>query len=381
MIYLDNNATTRPDLEVVETMTRYLQEHWGNPSSAHAMGRRPEGALVRAREQVAGLLGCATAEVIFTSGGTEAITQVFRGVFEAFPGKRHFIASAVEHSAVLAQLDWLRAQGAEVSLIGVDGAGRLDLEALKAALRPDTAMVSVMTANNETGVLLPVPEVAALAKAAGALLHTDAVQAAGKVGLDMKSLGVDVLNISGHKFHGPKGAGALFLRRGLRLRPLILGGHQERGRRGGTENVPAIAGMGMAAELASTHLADMPRVRVLRDRMEAVLGEQIPDLRIHGSDLERVPNTSLLSLPGLEGEAVLLKLDAAGICVSTGSACTSGQREPSHVLRAMHVPLDCARGTIRVSLSRETRGEEIDALIEVLPRIVEELRKLRPMAR
>ena len=381
MIYLDNNATTRPQEAVAAAMTGYLREHWGNPSSAHALGRRPEGALVWAREQVAALLGCAPAELVFTSGGTEAITQVFRGVYETFPAKRHFIATAVEHSAVLAQLEWLRSQGAQVSLIGVDGAGRLDLGALQAALRPDTALVSVMTANNETGVRLPIEAVAPLVKAAGALLHTDAVQAAGKLSLDIKSLGADLLTLSAHKFHGPKGAGALFIRRGLRLKPLILGGHQERGRRGGTENVPAIVGMGVAAELAQAHLADMPRVLALRDHLEAALAARLPELRVNGQGSERVPNTSLLSFPGLEGEAILLKLDAAGICVSTGSACTTGQREPSHVLRAMQVPADFARGTIRVSLSRETTAEEIEAVIEQLPRIIAELRTLGPMGR
>jgi len=381
MIYLDNNATTRPAAAVVEAVGLCLQDHWGNPSSAHRMGRRPEGILVQAREQVAALLACGPAELVFTSGGTESLAQVFRGVFEGQPARRHFILSAVEHSAGLAQAEWLKAQGAEVTLLGVDGHGRLDLDDLKAALRPDTALVSLMTANNETGVLLPVAEAAILARSAGALFHTDAVQAAGRIPLDVKALGVDFLSLSGHKFHGPKGAGALFIRRGLRLKPLVLGGHQERGRRGGTENVPAIAGLGVAAELALGHLEDRHRVRGLRDHLESRLGAQIPGLCIHGSSLERVPNTSLISVPGLEGEALLLKLDGEGICVSTGSACTTGQKEPSHVLRAMGVPLETARGTIRISLSRESTEGEIETLIEVLPRIVSELRGLGRMGR
>jgi len=381
MIYLDNNATTRPAAEVVEIMAQCALEHWGNPSSAHGQGRGPEAILVRAREQVAELLSCSPAELVFTSGGTEAITHAFKGVFEAFPQKRHFVATAVEHSAVLAQLEWLKRHGAEVTLVGVDGNGRLDVEALKVALRPDTALVSVMTANNESGALFPVAEIAALVKASGALFHTDAVQAAGKTLLDVKALGVDLLDLSAHKFHGPKGAGALFIRRGLRLKPLVLGGHQERGRRGGTENVAAIAGMGLAAALARTHLGEMGKIEFLRDRLEAALGEAIPDMGIHGGGAGRVPNTSLLGFPGVEGEALLLKLDQQGICVSTGSACTTGQKEPSHVLRAMGVPEELARGTIRISLSRETTEDEIATVLGLIPSLVQELRSLRPMGR
>jgi cysteine desulfurase len=379
MIYLDNNATTRPASEVVEVMLQCLREHWGNPSSAHAMGRMPEGILVQAREQTGMLIGCSPAELVFTSGGTEAITQVFRGVFEAFPAKRHFIASAVEHSAVMAQMAWLKRQGADVTLAGVDSEGKLDLDGLKAALRPETALVSIMSANNETGVVFPIAEIASLVKASGALFHTDAVQAAGKMPLDVKTLGVDLLTLSAHKFHGPKGAGAVFIRRGLRLKPLVLGGHQERGRRGGTENVAAIAGMAKAAELALEHLGEMVRVRDLRDRLE--VGLRASELWIHGSGADRVPNTSLLSFPGVEGEALLLKLDQQGICVSTGSACTTGQKEPSHVLRAMGVPAEVAMGTLRLSLSRETTEPEIDTVIEQVLRLARELRTLGPMGR
>lgn len=380
-IYLDNNATTRPDPEVVTAMVRCLEEHWGNPSSAHSQGRMPEALLVQARERLASLLNTSPQELVFSSGATESITQVFKGVFETFPTKRHFILSSIEHSAVQAQATWLKRQGADVSLLPVDGDGRVSLEALSKALRPDTALVSVMTANNETGVIQPVSECAAMAKAAGAFMHTDAVQAAGKLPLDLPSLGVDLATFSAHKFHGPKGVGALFIRRGLRLRPLLLGGHQERDRRGGTENLAGIVGMGVAAKLAKARLPELERVRVLRDRMESQLREALPEVRIHGASAERLPNTCLLSLPDLEGEALLLKLDEVGICVSTGSACTTGQKEPSHVLWAMGVPLELARGTLRLSLSHETSEAEIEQVVRELPRQVSILRGLGPMAR
>jgi cysteine desulfurase len=381
LIYLDNNATTRPAPEVVEAMLPFLREHWGNASSAHAMGRMPEAALVRAREQVAALLGCQPAEVVFNSGGTEGIGHVFRGVFEAQPGKRHFVTTAVEHSAVQAQVAWLRAQGAEVTLAGVDAEGRLDLAALEAALRPDTALVSVMAANNETGVVLPLRAVAALTRERGVLLHVDAVQAAGKLPLDPTGLGIDFLNLSAHKFHGPKGAGALFIRRGRRLRPLVAGGHQERERRGGTENIPALVGMGKAAELALAHLGEASLIARLRDRLETALLASVPGSRILGLAADRLPNTSLVAFEAIEGEALLLRLDEQGICVSTGSACTTGQKEPSHVLRAMGVPAAEARGVIRISLSRETTEAEIDRTVACLPALVADLRRLTPLAR
>jgi cysteine desulfurase len=375
LIYLDNNATTRPGPAVLEAMLPYFLEHFGNPSSAHAMGRLPEGALVVAREQLASLLGCEPAELVFNSGGTEGINHAFKGIFEAFPAKRHFVTTAVEHSAVQAMVGWLRVRGAEVTVIGVDAEGRLDLGLLQASIRPDTALVSVMAANNETGVLFPLEDIVAVAKARGTLLHVDAVQAAGKMPLDLATLGVDLLNVSAHKFHGPKGAGALFIRRGLRLKPLMVGGQQERGRRGGTENIPAIAGMGMAAQLAVAHLADMERIRGLRDLLEASLLAAIPGLLVNGHRSPRLANTSLMSFKEIEGEALLLKLDEQGICVSTGSACTTGQKEPSHVLRAMTVPAEFSLGTLRFSLSQETTAEEIGRVIEVLPGLVADLRR------
>ena len=380
-IYLDNNATTRPAPEVVDAVALFLREHWGNPSSAHSLGRVPEAALVHARSQVSALMGCDPTELVFSSGATESITHVFKGVFEAFPAKRHFIVSAIEHSAVQAQVAWLRRQGAEVGVLPVDASGQVKLEALEPMLRSDTALVSVMLANNETGVIQPVADIAHIAKAAGALVHTDAVQAVGKLPIDLKALGVDLATISGHKFHGPKGVGALFIRRVLRLKPLILGGHQERDRRGGTENLPGIVGMGVAAELAQAHLAEMPRIASLRDRLEDGLRQSMSNIVIHGSGAPRVPNTSFMGFPGLEGEALLLKLDGQGICVSTGSACTTGQKEPSHVLWAMGVPLDVARGTLRLSLSRESLDADIDRALAVIPDVVRELACIPPMGR
>jgi len=374
LIYLDNNATTRPFPEVLEAMLPYFREHFGNASSAHGHGRMPEAALVQARSQVASLLQCEPAEVVFNSGGTEGINHAFKGVFEAFPAKRHFVTAATEHSAVLAMVEWLKARGAEVTLLGVDAEGRLDLERLAASLRPDTALVSVMAANNETGVLSPLSEVAALAKARGTLLHVDAVQAAGKIPLSVTALGADLLNISAHKFNGPKGAGALYIRRGLRLKPVVAGGQQERGRRGGTENVPGLVGLGAAAALAGDRLADWGRIEALRDRLESSLLSSTPRVRVNGGGVPRLANTSLLSFQGVEGEALLLRLNERGISVSTGSACTTGQKEPSHVLRAMAVPLDYSKGTLRISLGHETLAEEIQRLIDLLPGLVADLR-------
>lgn len=381
MIYLDNNATTRLAPEVLEAMLPYFREHFGNPGSAHGAGRMPEGALVHARAQTAGLLGCEPAEVVFNSGGTEGLNHAFRGVFEAFPARRHFVTTAVEHSAVLALAGWLKNHGAEVTFLEVDAEGRLDLDRLEASLRPDTALVSVMAANNETGVRFPLAEIASVVKARGILLHVDAVQAAGKVPLDAAALGVDLMNVSAHKFHGPKGAGALFIRRGLRLKPFLVGGHQERGRRGGTENVPGIVGLGAAAGLAGSRMADWERVRELRDLLEASLLAAVPEMRVNGQGAPRLANTSLLSFRGIEGEALLMKLDAAGICVSTGSACTTGQKEPSHVLRAMQVPAEYGRGTVRISLGHETTRQDIDRVREVLPAAAASLRALGPLGR
>ncbi|WP_306599452.1 cysteine desulfurase family protein [Geothrix sp. 21YS21S-2] len=378
-VYLDNNATTRLAPEALEAMLPFLGDQFGNAGSAHGLGRLSEGAVVVARERVAALLGCAPAELVFNSGGTEGINHAFRGVFEALPARRHFITTAVEHSAVLACADWLRKQGAEVTVLGVDAQGRLDLAELEAALTPATALVSVMAANNETGVLFPLEDIARIVKARGVLLHVDGTQALGKVPVDLARIPVDLFNFSGHKFHGPKGAGGLFLRRGLRLRPFMIGGGQERGRRGGTENVPGIVGLGVAADLARTHLAGDSRVRTLRDRLEAFILDRIPGSAVNGAQAPRVPNTSMISFGEVEGEAVLLRLDEAGVCVSTGSACTTGQKEPSHVLRAMGAP--DAMGAVRFSLSRYTTEDEVARVEAVLPGILSELRSQGPLGR
>ena len=374
MIYLDHNATTPIAPSVLEAMLPYFGEHYGNPGSVHAAGRRPAGALDCAREQVADFLGCGPEEVVFTSGGTEAINLALRGVFEAFPSKRHLVTTVAEHSAVLAAAEWLKAHGAEVSFLGLDGEGRLDLAEFEAAIRPETALVSITAAHHETGVRFPVAEAAALVRARGTLLHVDAVQAAGKLDLDVARLGADLLSLGAHKFHGPKGAGALYVRRGVRLKPLVVGGSQERGRRGGTENVPALVGLGEAARLAGRRMAGWSRVEALRDGLEASLLGSVPGSRVNGRGAPRLANTSLLSFAGIEGEALLLKLDAQGICVSVGSACTSGQRGLSPVLRAMGVPPEFARGTIRISLGLETTESEVAQLLSALPAAVAGLR-------
>ncbi len=376
LIYLDHNATTALDPEAFEAMRPWFTERFGNASSAYALGHLSDGAVVAAREQVAALVGCTPAEIVFSSGGTESLNHAVKGTWEAFPAKRHLVTTAVEHPAVRALVQWWRAMGGEATDVGVDGEGRLDLAGLEAAVRPDTVLVAVMAANNESGVLFPVAEAGRIAKAKGALFLVDATQAIGKIPVDAAAWGADLLSLSGHKFHGPKGTGLLMIRRGVRLKPLMLGGSQERGRRGGTENVPGLVGLGKAAELAGARLPEMARVRALRDRFESELAVRVPDLRIHGAGAERLPNTSLVGFGGVEGEAVQLKLAEQGICVSTGSACSTGMHEPSHVLRAMHVPDAYGRGTVRFSLGLGTTGAQMARVLEVLPGIVAELRNL-----
>ena len=376
LIYLDHNATTALDPEAFEAMRPWFTERFGNASSAYALGHLSDGAVVAAREQAAALVGCTPAEIVFSSGGTESLNHAVKGTWEAFPAKRHLVATAVEHPAVRALVQWWRAMGGEATDVGVDEEGRLDLAGLEAAVRPDTALVAVMAANNESGVLFPVAEAGRIAKARGALLLVDATQAMGKVPVDAAAWGADLLTLSGHKFHGPKGTGLLMIRRGARLKPLLLGGSQERGRRGGTENVPGLVGLGKAAELAQARLPEMARVRALRDRFETELAARVPDLHLHGAGAERLPNTSLVGFGGVEGEAVQLKLAEQGICVSTGSACSTGMHEPSHVLRAMRVPDTYGRGTVRFSLGLGTTGAQIARVLDVLPGIITELRSL-----
>ncbi len=384
-IYLDNNATTRVAPEVVEAMMPYLVEHYGNPSSMHRFGASAGRGLARAREQVAALLGARhESEIIFTAGGSESDNLAIWGTLRAYPDKKHIITSAVEHPAVLGLCrDLEKRHGYAVDFLGVDGEGRLDLDELRAKLRPETAIVSIMMANNETGVIFDTAAIAAIVKAHGAVFHVDAVQAVGKLPLDLQALaGVDMLALSGHKLHAPKGVGALFVRRGTRLRPLIVGGHQERGRRAGTENVASCVALGAACELADRHRAEeVVAVARLRDRLEAQILGAVADCRRNGAAEPRLPNTTNLSFDYIEGEGILLLLDRAGIAASSGSACTSGSLEPSHVLKAMGVPFIAAHGSIRFSLSRFNTEREIDYVAQVVPRIVQRLREITPFNR
>lgn len=383
VIYFDNNATTRLAPEALEAMQPYLAELYGNPSSIHRFGSGVARAVQQAREETAALLGASDpVEVVFTSCGTEGDNAAIRGILEASPGKRHIVTTQVEHPAVLALCQHLEKKGYRVTWLGVDGKGMLDLDELRDALTEETALVSIMVANNETGVIFPIEAIGEIVKARGIPLHVDAVQAAGKIPLALKKSPVDLLTISAHKFHGPKGVGALYVRRGITFRPFIIGGHQERNRRGGTENVAAIVGMGKAAETAQRHLGEEgKRVRALRDRLEQSLLAACPSCRVNGHREERTPNTLNVSFKFLEGEAMLVLLDQHGICASTGSACTAGSAEPSHVLRAMGVEPDWIQGAIRFSLSRYNTEEEIRFVAEKMPLIVERLQGLSALGK
>jgi cysteine desulfurase len=378
-IYLDNNATTQVAPEVLEAILPYFHEFYGNPSSMHTFGGQV-GRLVRAaREQVAALIGAEAEEIIFTSCGTESDNTAVRSALATHPGKRHLVTTRVEHPAIHALVAHLAQEGYRVTELPVDGDGRLSLEQYARSLTPDTAMVSVMWANNETGVIFPVEEMAALARHKGILFHTDAVQAVGKIPLDMRESAIDLLSLSGHKLHAPKGVGALYVRRGTRFSPFLIGGHQEKGRRGGTENTPGIIGLGVACELAARNLKkENTFVKGLRDKLEEALLARVPNSRRNGDRQNRLPNTSNLSFEFVEGEAILLLLNELGICASSGSACTSGSLQPSHVLRAMGVPFTMAHGSIRFSLSIYNTEAEIDFVIEKFPAIIERLRALSP---
>ncbi len=378
MIYLDNNATTPVDPRVVQAVRPFLETHWANPSSPYRPGREASRALVEARESAAALLGAVPAEIVFTSGGTESINLALHAALAARPDRRRVVISAVEHAAVQACLDRLgRRESLEVVRIPVSADGALDCEAFRNALTSDTALVSMMMANNETGVCLPLGELVADARSCGALVHTDAVQWVGKRPVDVRELDVDFLSFSGHKIHAPKGVGGLWVRQGQSVEPLIAGGDQERGRRGGTENVPGIVGLGAAADLAAGSLVDQPaRLAALRNRLEAGLRERVEHVRITGADLPRLPNTTHLSIEGVESEALLMRLDEKGIFCSSGSACASGSPEPSHVLEAMGWPMERNRSAIRICLSRMTGEEDVDTVLDQLPGLVRELRAL-----
>ncbi len=377
--YFDNNATTRVDPRVLEEMLPYFSDNYGNPSSMHTFGGKIGAKIDTARQQVAQLVGCHPQEVIFTSCGSEGDNAAIRSALATQPQKRHMVTTRVEHPAVLSLATHLGDTGYDVTLLPVDAYGNLDLDELADSLNRDTALLSVMWANNETGVLFPIDKIAATARERGVLMHTDAVQAVGKVPVSLQDTPVDMLTLSGHKIHGPKGVGALIVRKGTRFKPFLMGGHQERGRRAGTENTAGIIGLGKSCELAHANLnEERTRVAAMRDRLENTLLQTIPDSRLNGDSSFRLPNTSSIAYKYVEGEAILLLLNEHGICASSGSACTSGSLEPSHVLRAMGVPFTFAHGSIRYSLSRFNTEAEVDEVLRVMPPLIERLRAISP---
>ena len=382
-IYFDNNATTRVLPEVFEAMRPFLTELYGNPSSIHRFGSQVAQSIHEARQRVAAAIGASDpVEVMFTSCGTEGDNAAIRGMLEARPDKRHIVTTLVEHPAVMGLCQHLEKKGYRVTWLGVNQDGMLDLNELRDALTDQTALVSVMWANNETGVIFPIEEIGEIVKAKGIPFHVDAVQAAGKIPLSVKDCPVDLLTISGHKFHGPKGVGALYVRRGITFPPFIIGGHQERSRRAGTENVAGIVGMGKAAEIALKHLPEYSgKVQTLRDQLEQSLQQSCPHCRVNGQGQDRLPNTSNISFRYLEGESILVLMDQNGICASTGSACTAGSSEPSHVLRAMSLPADWLQGAIRLSLSRFNTENEVRYVNEKMPSIVERLQGLSALGK
>jgi cysteine desulfurase len=382
-IYLDNSATTRVDEQVIDAMLPLMRDAYGNPSSIHTFGQLARAALEEARPPLAALLGADTRELIFTSGGTESDNAALWGVFRSgYRAGNHIITTRIEHPAILATSKALQAQGAEVTLVPVDSLGRVDPDAIAAAITERTILISVMLANNETGVIQPLEEIGRIARAHGILLHTDAVQAAGKVAVDVRALGVDLLSLSAHKMHGPKGVGAMYVRQGTRLPPFITGGSQERKRRAGTENVPGFVGLGAAARLSVERLGDMAtRVARLRDSFETAVQDRIDGVRVNGSREHRLPTVSSLSFEHVEGEAAVIALDLEGVAVSTGSACSSGSLEPSHVLTAMGLRPDVVQGSLRFSLSWHTTEDEMSETVDILVKVIERLRERKVPAR
>jgi cysteine desulfurase len=378
-IYLDHNATTPLDPQVVERMARAMREVWGNASSVHHFGQQAKAALDEARGQVASLLGAEASEIVFTAGGTESDNLAIRGAAEALEpsGRKHLVTSAIEHEAVLNTMKSLVKRGWRMTAVPVDASGIVSIDRLREAVTDDTALVSVMHANNEIGTIQPIAELAAIAHEHGALFHTDAVQSAGKIPIDVRALGVDLLSIAGHKFYGPKGTGALWLKRGVRLIAPMTGGKQERSRRAGTENVPALVGFGVAAALAKPKAAtDGPRLAALRDRLEAGILASVSGTERNGAASPRVANTTNISIARIEAESILIGLDLAGIAVSSGSACSSGTLEPSHVLKAMGMPHGRTLGSIRFSFGTSNTDADVDRVLEALPPLVEKLRSL-----
>jgi cysteine desulfurase len=379
LVYLDNNATTKPAPEVVEAMLPFLTEAYGNPSSVHRFGQRARQAIDEARSKVASLLNCADSELLFTGGGTESINTAVRGILAARSPRKRIVTSAVEHSATRELCAQLGKEGFEILTIDVDHEGALNMGRLREVVDDTVAVVSIMWANNETGVIFPVAEIGEICRTARVPFHCDITQAVGKVPVDLRATAIDAASCSAHKFHGPKGVGVLFARRGVRFRPLLIGGPQERGRRGGTENVAGIAGTGVAAQLAREHLPEMSHVERMRDRFERTILTDIPDSHRIGAPQPRVPNTSNIAFARLEAEAILLLLSENGICASAGAACSSGSLEPSPVLRAMKIDEKVAHGAIRFSLSRFTTDQELDTALKVLPAVIARLRAVLPV--
>jgi len=379
-IYMDNNATTQVDPAIVEEMLPYFSEQFGNPSSMHSFGNKVGMAIKKARQQIQTLLGVEhDSEIVFTSCGTESDSTAILSALRALPDRKEIITSVVEHPAVLSLCDFLEKDGYTIHRISVDSKGRLNMDEYKKALSDKVAIVSIMWANNETGTLFPVEELAELAHAAGVMFHTDAVQAVGKIPIDLKNSKIDMLSLSGHKLHAPKGIGVLYLRRGTRFRPLLRGGHQERGRRAGTENSASIVALGKACEMAGQHIEfENTMVKAMRDRLEEGILESVSHAFVTGDIENRLPNTANVAFEYIEGEAILMLLNKAGIAASSGSACTSGSLEPSHVMRAMGIPYTAAHGTIRFSLSRYNTMHEVEEVIKAIPPIMEKLRKLSP---
>ena len=379
VIYVDNNATTKVAPEVFEAMLPYLKEDYGNPSSMHTFGGKVDRNIKEARASVSSLLGAAPEEIVFTSSGTESDNTAIWAAIQSNPDKKHIITSRVEHPAVKNLFEYLSKNGYRVTFIPVDSKGRLDMDYLYENLTDNTAIVTIMWANNESGVIFPIEKISQIVKERGAVFHTDAVQAVGKIPIDLNKIDVDMLSLSGHKLHGPKGIGALYIRKGTKFSPFLIGGHQESGRRGGTENVASIVGLGKASELAAAYMEEEnTRVKQLRNKLESEILKQIPNTIINGDRENRLPNTTNVSFEYVEGESILLMMDELGICASSGSACTSGSLEPSHVLRAMGVPFTAAHGSIRFSLSIYNTEEEIDFIIEKLPPIIKRLREMSP---
>lgn len=379
VIYFDNNATTKVASEVVEVMMPFFNECYGNASSMHTFGGAVGRHIQNAREQVASLINAEPEEIFFTSCGTESDASAIWSAIQLHPEKRHIITTRVEHAAILSVCNHLESKGYKVTYLDVDDKGRLDLDGLKSSISHSTAIVSIMYANNETGTIFPIKEIAEIVKEKGVLFHTDAVQAVGKIPVDLKKLSVDYLSLSGHKFHAPKGIGVFYVKTGTRYRPYLRGGHQEFNRRAGTENVPYIIGIGKAAELAQDYIekTNGEDIKILRDKLEKQV-LTIDETIVNGDPDSRVPNTTNISFRNIEGEAILLLMDQHGICASSGSACTSGSLEPSHVLRAMGVPFTYAHGSIRFSLSRYSTADEVNVVIKELPGIIEQLRKISP---